>query len=187
MSLSQLVVKCLMSLHRWINISVLNFRQVKIDHSCLIGKNFTAKLGLRNGNKGSVYILAMSEICNGVILDCWGGSIRIAENVFIGPYVVIYGHGGVSIGRDTLIAMHCRILSSNHTIPNREVKIRSQPDILLPVTIGEDVWLGAGVTVLGGVTIGNGCIVGAGAVVTKDLPPYSIAVGVPAKVIRTRL
>ena len=93
----------------------------------------------------------------------------------------------MSIGRDTLIAMHCRILSSNHTIPNRKVKIRSQPDIFLPVTIGEDVWLGAGVTVLGGVTIGNGCIVGAGAVVTKDLPPYSIAVGVPAKVIRTRL
>ena len=91
------------------------------------------------------------------------------------------------IGKDTLISMHCRILSSNHTIPDRNCRIRSMPDILLPVTIGEDVWLGAGATVLGGVTVGDGCVVGAGAVVTKDLPPYSVAVGTPAKVVRTRL
>lgn len=91
------------------------------------------------------------------------------------------------IGKDTLISMHCRILSSNHTIPDKNCLIRSKPDILLPVTIGEDVWLGTGTTILGGVTVGNGCIVGAGAVVTKDLPPYSVAVGIPAKVVRTRL
>lgn len=59
--------------------------------------------------------------------------------------------------------------------------IRSCPDILLPTTIGSDVWLGAGVTVLGGVTIGDGCVVGANAVVTSDLPPYSVAMGVPAR------
>jgi acetyltransferase-like isoleucine patch superfamily enzyme len=120
------------------------------------------------------------------MLYAWGGHIVIAENVFIGPYTVIYGHGGVEIGKDSLIAMHCRILSSNHTVPDREHRIRSQADINLPTKIGEDVWLGAGVTVLGGVTIGDGCIVGAGAVVTKDLPPYSIAMGVPAKVVRMR-
>ena len=55
-----------------------------------------------------------------------------------------------------------------------------QPSRLLPTKFDRDVWLGAGVTVLGGVTIGDGCIVGAGAVVTKDLPPCSIALGVPA-------
>lgn len=86
----------------------------------------------------------------------------------------------------TLIAMHCRILSSNHTVPDRNTQIRSQPDILLPTTIGKDVWLGAGATILGGITVGDGCVVGAGAVVTKDLPPYSVAVGIPAKVVRTR-
>ena len=80
------------------------------------------------------------------------------------------------------MSMHCRILSSNHTIPPPGTIIRSQPDVLKPTRIGADVWLGAGVTVLGGVTIGEGCVVGAGAVVAHDLPPYSIAVGVPAKI-----
>jgi acetyltransferase-like isoleucine patch superfamily enzyme len=100
--------------------------------------------------------------------------------------VVIYGHGGVDIGDQSLIAMHCCILSSEHTIPSRSGIIRNEPDILLPTKIGRDVWLGAGVTVLGGVTIGDGCVVGAGAVVTRDLPPYSIARGVPARVFGER-
>jgi acetyltransferase-like isoleucine patch superfamily enzyme len=93
---------------------------------------------------------------------------------------LIYGHGGVTIGEGALLAMHCRILSSNHTVAPAGTPIRSQPDVLLPTKIGRDVWLGAGVTVLGGVTLGDGCIVGAGAVVTKDLPPGAIAHGVPA-------
>lgn len=160
---------------------------VKVDTSCLIAANVMASLGFSQGRRGYIKIDAKTQICNGVILDCWGGSITIRENVFVGPYTVIYGHGGVMIGKDTLISMHCRILSSNHTIPDKNGRIRSKPDILLPVTIGEDVWLGAGATVLGGVTVGDGCVVGAGAVVTKDLPPYSVAVGVPAKVVKTRL
>jgi acetyltransferase-like isoleucine patch superfamily enzyme len=82
--------------------------------------------------------------------------------------------------------MHCCILSSNHKIPARDKIIRHEPDILLPTKIGRDCWLGAAVTVLGGVHIGEGCVIGAGAVVTKDLPPYSIANGVPARVIGQR-
>ena len=90
------------------------------------------------------------------------------------------------IGKDTLISMHCRILSSNHTIPPPGTVIRSKPDQPRATRIGRDVWLGAGVTVLGGVTIGDGCVVGAGAVVTHDLPPHSIALGVPARVVQQR-
>jgi acetyltransferase-like isoleucine patch superfamily enzyme len=132
--------------------------------------------------KGHIAIGDGCSLETGVILDAYGGRIDIAPWVFIGPYATIYGHGGISIGEGCLIAMHCRILSSNHTAPPQGTPIRSQPDILLPTKIGRDVWLGAGVTVLGGVTIGDGCIVGAGAVVSKDLPPGAIAYGVPAKV-----
>jgi acetyltransferase-like isoleucine patch superfamily enzyme len=117
-----------------------------------------------------------------VLLHPYGGTIRLERMVFVGPACVIYGHGGVNIGEGSLIAMHCRILSSNHTIAPLDTPIRSQPDIPLPTDIGRDVWLGAGVTVLGGVTIGDGCIVGAGAVVAKDLPPGAIAYGIPARV-----
>lgn len=160
---------------------------VQVDSLCRIDPNVKVALGFSQGKRGKIEIGAKTQISQGVILDCWGGAIAIGENVFLGPYTTIYGHGGIAIGKDTLIAMHCRILSSNHTIPDRNTRIRSQPDILLPTVIGEDVWLGAGVTILGGVTVGDGCVVGAGAVVTKDLPPYSVAMGVPAKVVRTRL
>lgn len=125
-------------------------------------------------------------LSRGVVIHTYGGAVALGHHVFIGPYTVIYGHGGIVIGDDTLISMHCRILSSNHTVPGLSRPIRSQPDILRPTRIGRDVWLGAGVTVLGGVTIGDGSVVGAGSVVTKDLPPGAIAYGSPALVQRSR-
>ncbi len=133
--------------------------------------------------------IRIGEACSleaGVFLAAYGGSIEIARWVYLGPYTVIFGHGGVSIGEGTLIAMHCRIVSSNHLVAPFGTSIRSQPDVRESTRIGRDVWLGAGVTVLAGVTIGDGCVVGAGAVVTKDLPPGAIADGVPAKVRRFR-
>lgn len=136
---------------------------------------------------GSIAISRNCQLSQGVVIHAYGGRVQLAENVFLGPYSVIYGHGGVTIGDNTLVSMHCRILSSNHTIPPPGVDIRAQPDIRLPTKIGRDVWLGAGVTVLGGVTIADGCVVGAGAVVTRDLPENAIAYGVPAKVVGSRV
>ena len=159
---------------------------VKIHASCRVSPCVSANLGFSNESDGEIQLNEQVTIDHGVILDAWGGKIILHKSVFIGPHTAIYGHGGVEIGQDALISMHCRILSSNHTIPDRSRHIRWEPDILLPTTIGKDVWLGAGVTVLGGVSIGDGCVVGAGAVVTHDLPPYSVAVGVPAKVVKMR-
>ena len=131
---------------------------------------------------GRITIGPDCTLATGTIFAAYGGHIELARWVFVGPYTTIYGHGGMTIGEGTLVAMHCRLLSSNHTVAPLGTPIRSQPDVLLPTRIGRDVWLGAGVTVLGGVTIGDGCIVGAGAVVTKDLPPGAIAHGTPAAV-----
>ena len=159
---------------------------VEVRETSNVGPAVDARLGYANGKKGKLMIGDNTHLSRGVILHCYGGTICIENDVFLGPYAAIYGSGNVTIGEETLIAMHCRIVSSNHAIPDRDTPIRSQADVLLPVTIGRDVWLGTGVTILGGVTIGDGCVVGAGAVVTKDLPPYSVAVGIPAKVIRYR-
>lgn len=142
--------------------------------------------GFSRGKKGAISIKDSCEFGRGTTLKAYGGRIAIGRNTFLGEYVVIYGHGGVTIGENTLIAMHTCIVSSNHTIPEKGALIRFHPDILLPVSIGSDVWIGAGASILGGVTIGNGCVVAAGAVVTRDLPPYAIAAGVPARVIRYR-
>jgi len=143
-----------------------------------------ADIGCRRGvgamGSGQIDIGAGAWIEQGVVLHAYGGKIRIGRDVFLGPHTVIYGHGGVEIGDECLIAMHCRILSSNHSLGSFGTPVRTLPDIMKPTRIGRDVWLGAGVTVLGGVTIGDGCVVGAGAVVTKDLAPGAIAFGVPA-------
>lgn len=139
-----------------------------------------------SSHKGKITIDNNCELCNGVTIKAYAGEVKLHENTFLGEYVVIYGHGGVEIGSNTLIAMHTCIVSSNHTIPSKNELIRSKEDILLPVMIGSDVWIGAGCKILGGVTIGDGCVVGAGSVVTKSLPPYSISVGNPAKVIKYR-
>ena len=82
--------------------------------------------------------------------------------------------------------MGCKIISSNHIIPSREKLINGEINILKKVSIGRDVWLGANAIILGGVSIGDGVVIGAGSVVTKSIPPYSIVVGNPGKIIKQR-
>lgn len=126
------------------------------------------------------HLAAYAQIC------CYDGSIEAGSHIFFGQFTTLYGHGGIIIGDNTLIGNHVSIIAANHTIPPRGQLIRHEPDVPLPIRIGRDAWIGAGVRVLGGVTIGDGCVVGAGAVVTNDLPPWTVAVGVPARVIRER-
>ncbi len=168
------------SLMRALRCRRLRFAGAKIKYPRQLERGINCRPGTGTQGAGQIEFGQGAWIEGGVVLHAYGGSIRVGRNAFLGPHVVIYGHGGVEIGDDCLVSMHCRILSSNHAIPPLGTTIRSQPDVLLPTKIGHDVWLGAGVTVLGGVTIGDGCIVGAGAVVANDLPPGSISHGIPA-------
>ena len=158
----------------------------QVGSRCKIGPNCDLTPGFAPNRRGDVILGENCALAAGVILRPYGGSVRLGANVYIGPGTMIYGHGGVTIGDGCLVAIHCRILSSNHAIPPIGTEIRSQPDELLPTQIGRDVWLGANVTVLGGVTIGDGCVIGAGSVVTKSLPANAVAFGVPARVVRER-
>ena len=93
--------------------------------------------------------------------------------------------GEVTIKQDTLIASYVAIIGENHGMdPEIGVKYGKQPLIKLNVEIGNNCWIGEKVVILPNVKIGDWCIIGACSVVNKSIPPYSIAVGNPAKVIK---
>lgn len=113
------------------------------------------------------------------------GKISIGKNTVVGPFSVIMGHGGTVIGDNVIIGPRVNILPVNHLYDDPMCPIRDQGVSSQGIVIENDAWIGAGVNVLDGVRVGQGSVIGAGAVVTKDIAPYSLVVGVPAKVIRT--
>jgi len=113
--------------------------------------------------------------------------IQIDEDTFIGSDVCIAGPGDIKIGKNCLIAAHSGIYANNHIFTESMSPIKLQGVTRRGIMIEDDCWLGHGVTVLDGVTIGKGSVIGAGAVVNRDIPPFSVAVGIPARVIKSRL
>ncbi|MBI1879793.1 MAG: acyltransferase [Chloroflexi bacterium] len=112
--------------------------------------------------------------------------ITIGRNCFIGEFNVMRGQGGIHIGNDVYTGPMVQIVAVNHVYQDPTRPIREQGITAHGIVIEDDVWIGAGATIMDGVTIGRGSIIGAGSVVNKDIPPYSIAVGTPAKPIRDR-
>lgn len=155
-----------------------------------LGKSVKLDWGVRiscRGENGKVYLGKKVCLDRGVDLKVhYGGQTIIGDRTYIGPYTCISGFGKIEIGKDCLIASHSAIYAHNHKFSDPHKKIAEQGFSIKGIIIGDDCWLGSGVKVLDGVTIGKGCVIGAGAVVTKDIPPYSVAVGVPAKVISQR-
>ena len=137
--------------------------------------------------RGSVSLAHGVTISDGAILATYGGTIAIEANSYIGPYCILYGHGGLAIGANTMIGAHTVIVPFNHGISRADMPMAEQPLTKKGIRIGPDVWIGAGCKILDGVQIGEGVVIGAGSVVTKSIPIYSIAFGVPATVTRSRL
>lgn len=134
---------------------------------------------------GSVIIGAGCDIGEGAILDTHGGTIEIGEGCSLNPYAVLYGHGGLRIGSGVRIAAHATLIPANHGIA-RHSPIAGQALTKRGIVVGDDVWIGAGARVLDDVTLAVGSVIGAGAVVTRSTEPYSINVGIPARMTGTR-
>ena len=105
--------------------------------------------------------------------------IKIGDNVFINSNSLLMARGGITVENDVMMAANVQLLSNNHDEYDRQVLTCK------PIHIKKGAWIGAGASILPGVTIGEYAIVGAGAIVTKDVGDYEVAVGVPAKVVKT--
>ena len=115
------------------------------------------------------------------------GTLRIGNDTWIGQGVFLHSAGNITIGSKVGIGPFVKILTSAHEIPqDTTTAILAAPLNFAAVTIEDGADIGVGAILLPGVTVGTGAQVGAGAVVTRDVPPFSIVAGNPAKVIRTR-
>ena len=114
-----------------------------------------------------------------------GSRIEIGDNSGIGENCQIPDN--TKIGRDVMMGPDVLIVGKNHNYEDLKIPMRLQgAKEAAPVIIGDDTWIGARVIILPGVNIGEGAIVGAGAVVTKDIPPYAICAGNPARIVKYR-
>ena len=122
-----------------------------------------------------------------IIETAYGGSLTIEADASIHPRCQINAYlAPVRIGRGTMVAPNCAFYPYDHGIEPDKL-IRQQPlETKGGITIGNEAWLGVGVIVLGCVRIGDGAVIGAGSVVTQDVPDGSIALGTPARVVKTR-
>ncbi len=109
----------------------------------------------------------------------FGNNIYLGDNIFINYGTYFDDHEKIEIGNNTWIGHYVKFITATHNPKNMK-------KIFLPIKVGDFCWIGTGAIILPGVEIGEGCIIGAGAVVNKSIPPFSIAVGNPANVIKKR-
>jgi acetyltransferase-like isoleucine patch superfamily enzyme len=114
------------------------------------------------------------------------GFVEIGNHTHFAPGCVLYGGGGLRVGPYCNIAAHCVLTTVGHDPVVREQPMAIAAAVERPITLVEDVWLGANVTVTSGVTIAKGCVVGANAVVNRDTEPFGLYCGVPARRVRDR-
>ena len=112
----------------------------------------------------------------------YGYNIEIGERFYANHNLIITDGAKVKFGSDVFIAPNCCFTTAEHPV-HPEQRKRGW-EIAKPITVGDNVWIGAGSVVLAGVTIGDGSVIGAGSVVTKSVPPGVVAAGVPCRVMR---
>lgn len=137
----------------------------------------TAQLKALLGKTGKQLIIEQPFACD------FGRNIEVGENFYANVNLVILDCNKVVIGDNVLIGPNVGIHTAGHPL---DVEQRVQGlEYALPITIGDNVWIGAGVNIVPGVSIGSNSVIGAGSVVTKDIPANVVAAGTPCKVIRS--
>lgn len=128
------------------------------------------------GRTGTAFTVVSPFFCD------YGYNIEIGENCFINTNCVILDEAKVRFGDNVFVAPNCGFYTAGHPL---EVELRNKGlEYAKPITVGDNVWIGANVCVLPGVSIGSNSVIGAGSVVTKDIPSGVLAAGNPCKVLR---
>lgn len=144
---------------------------------------------LRARGEGGITIGDSTRIQQRVYLDtekAETGYIKIGKKVYIGTGTTLFAHKGLEIGDHCLLAQNITLTPYSHIFDDANSTIYGQGGNCKKVTIGRDVYIGMRVAIMYSGDIGEGSVIGAGAVVVKPIPPYSVAVGCPAKVIKKR-
>ena len=149
-----------------------------IDDHVLLDAKGVANQGIRIGDRGF--------IGRNSILSCKDGDIVLGSHINIGFNCEVFSSSRVEVGDYGLFAAYTYVVGGGHDHSDLGAVMIDQPRPSLGVTIGRNVWLGAGAKVLDGVTLGQNVVIGAGAVVNESMPDNVIAAGVPAKIIRRR-
>lgn len=123
---------------------------------------------------------------NSILKAYYKNEMKIGDGTWIGQNCFFHSGGGIEIGKDVGIGPSVKILTSNHVNEYLYQAVLHNPIEFKKVVIEDDSDIGVGAIILPGVVVGKGSIIGAGAVVTKNIPPYSVAVGNPARILRNR-
>ncbi len=168
------------------NSTLRHPHKIGLGSNCYLDDNVV--LDAKGEKNQGLYLGENVYIGRNTILSCKEGSIWIDDYCNISANCSLLSETEIRLGKFCFLAGHCYLVAGgNHSFDDPDTPIMFQPSLSKGgIFIGEDVWLGAGVVVLDGVTIGRGSVVGAGAVVTKSLPEFSIAVGIPAQRLRDR-
>lgn len=152
-----------------------------------IGENVVIEAGVMVFHAGSIKLGNNVYVGHQTILKGYHENfLEIGDDSWIGQQCFFHSAGGIRIGRSVGIGPGVTILSSYHAEEGRSVPIIQGDLVFAPVVVEDDCDIGTGTVILAGVTIGRGSQIGAGAVVTRDVAAYSVAAGVPAKVLRER-
>ena len=166
------------------NMVIRHPHKMKIGNNVVIDDNCVLDA---KGCQGTDFVIGDNVILSrGCILSAKDGKLSIGDNTNFGANCLIYAVKELNIGSDTLFAAQCYVGGSMYYFDRPDIPPIQQGSYANGVSIGDGCWLGAGVKVIDGVKVGDGVILGTGAVVNKDIEPFSVAVGVPAKVIKKR-
>jgi len=152
---------------------------VVIDDNCLLDAKGERNRGITIGS--GVFV------GRNTILSCKDGDIEVADGANIGFNCELFSASRVTVGRDVLIAAYAYIIGGDHDFSDPSKSVLAQSRTSACVAIGDGVWIGAGAKILDGVTVGDRAVIGAGAVVREDVQASAIAVGIPARVVSSRV